>query len=414
MATERMDLREPDRQICLLRVILLILALSLLVFQVRDVVEKYIDKKTTMSITTKTQTSVPMPLVTFYPVEGFNKIKAESMGIENLEDVFTREENLHLNTDANFRNLSYVLGRDFFLRIMFFLKDGRMKFQTLEVGKNLFMLDGDMEVTIIVYETYTLFSGLAYSVHVQEEMGMNSGLFSLNLHFNDTSKLTKAERPKTIEFFLSDLEERYGMFFNYWIGVKPYQFGITMGHSANLYWEKSIHVTNENTEIKCRNYNANNTVLKCSFKMMGEDLRAKFLKACKKVCAIAPMTTFMELSAESGENLLSCETPEEILCGGHYEILLNINLQCEKPCKQNIYAGRLQSRVMSGDKGIITLQFMLNSMDVSTHEEVLLFDFATFVGSFGGSLGLFVGFSFFDFTTWIASRIVYFISPSRL
>jgi hypothetical protein len=43
---------------------------------------------------------------------------------------------------------------------------------------------------------------------------------------------------------------------------------------------------------------------------------------------------------------------------------------------------------------------------VTINEEYLVFDILSFVGSVGGSLGLFVGFSFFDFGSMLTNITV--------
>ncbi len=53
---------------------------------------------------------------------------------------------------------------------------------------------------------------------------------------------------------------------------------------------------------------------------------------------------------------------------------------------------------------VIDLQYA--SYRVSVFEEYLLFDTVAFIGNVGGSLGLFIGFSFYDF----ASKIVEFLA----
>jgi hypothetical protein len=52
----------------------------------------------------------------------------------------------------------------------------------------------------------------------------------------------------------------------------------------------------------------------------------------------------------------------------------------------------------------ITFKYQNNRITV--HEEILLFDFWTMLGTVGGSLGLFIGFSYFDFGVALLDRFL--------
>jgi hypothetical protein len=50
------------------------------------------------------------------------------------------------------------------------------------------------------------------------------------------------------------------------------------------------------------------------------------------------------------------------------------------------------------------IQFMYQNNKITVNEEVLLFNFWTMIGTVGGSLGLFIGFSYFDFGVALLDR----------
>ena len=52
----------------------------------------------------------------------------------------------------------------------------------------------------------------------------------------------------------------------------------------------------------------------------------------------------------------------------------------------------------------------ISSPVIEVHTEYEVYDFNLIVGCVGGSLGLFVGFSFFDFLLLILDRSAYFLT----
>ena len=74
--------------------------------------------------------------------------------------------------------------------------------------------------------------------------------------------------------------------------------------------------------------------------------------------------------------------------------------KCPTPCEKVDYIGEV-SRFNGGydlfDSNEMAIQISFNTMDTEIYNEILTFDLATFIGTAGGSLGLFIGFSFTGF-----------------
>ena len=58
-----------------------------------------------------------------------------------------------------------------------------------------------------------------------------------------------------------------------------------------------------------------------------------------------------------------------------------------------------------GDKRLVQFLLRLTSKKSNVYEEVLIFDYLGLVGSTGGSLGLFIGFSFFGYVSPILDAV---------
>ena len=72
----------------------------------------------------------------------------------------------------------------------------------------------------------------------------------------------------------------------------------------------------------------------------------------------------------------------------------NTSNNCLDPCNIEIYTENSQIIERMSDKRNMTLIIKYESMAIKVSEEYLVYDFANFIGTLGGSLGLFIGFSY--------------------
>ena len=72
----------------------------------------------------------------------------------------------------------------------------------------------------------------------------------------------------------------------------------------------------------------------------------------------------------------------------------NITNNCLDPCNNEIYTANSYIIERMNDKRNMTLIIKYESMAIKVSEEYLVYDFANFIGTLGGSLGLFIGFSY--------------------
>ncbi len=123
---------------------------------------------------------------------------------------------------------------------------------------------------------------------------------------------------------------------------------------------------------------------------------------CTKVCATPPYASTLSLAHQEPLNL--CASKEEVDCliKAYW---YNDPIHCLKSCINSQYHG--SSRRLNDDRknsSRFEVEYDFASMDV--YEELLLFDFSSFIGNVGGSLGLFIGFSYFQFAKMMAFSIV--------
>ena len=111
------------------------------------------------------------------------------------------------------------------------------------------------------------------------------------------------------------------------------------------------------------------------------------------------------------EIMPQCDTIEEYLCMKWplIHLLRTASESCPKHCSQVQYSGDIMYYINSEtNKSTIGWIYSV-SKTKEVYEEYLVYDVAGFIGSFGGTLGLFVGFSIADcifyVTDWLANFI---------
>ena len=81
--------------------------------------------------------------------------------------------------------------------------------------------------------------------------------------------------------------------------------------------------------------------------------------------------------------------------------------ECPLQCKQELYIG--QKRNMNGFSVKLNSIFMrisYTTMETEIHEEVLIQELSNFIGTVGGSLGLFIGFSYTGFVEQVLDHFI--------
>ena len=146
-------------------------------------------------------------------------------------------------------------------------------------------------------------------------------------------------------------------------------------------------------------------------------------KAPKRGCNCIPehaYKTYFEMYPIDGN---TCKTDEEFMeCSkilDACQMEKSVRMGCSLPCENVVFSG--QSRLMKGfmiQKAIagipgfdlapnkIIIGVMFSSVNVNHYNEVSMQEVYDFIGTVGGSLGLFIGFSFTGFVGQILDRFV--------
>ena len=161
-------------------------------------------------------------------------------------------------------------------------------------------------------------------------------------------------------------------------------------------------------ENKCRDYDDNDSQSKCYLENV---LAKKFenesiINDCinvTKICLIPQAKDIVDFDLEQ------CTTKEQ------YDCMLSLlktdpderNEMCPNPCMEISYKTLSKSLPQDMSKFAILMMYY-KSNHYSLLEEYLVFDSAAILVALGGSLGLFLGFSFFQCATAIVNNIISF------
>ena len=123
---------------------------------------------------------------------------------------------------------------------------------------------------------------------------------------------------------------------------------------------------------------------------------------CLKKC------TPISLPPAFQEVLPDCQTKEELQCAQKVEVNLWMSLKledCPRPCSVLQYNEKGVTYQSTDDHSIsFAFQFMWHD-HLIVHEEYLIYDLVGMVGSVGGTLGMFIGFSFSNVISHILSIV---------
>ena len=122
---------------------------------------------------------------------------------------------------------------------------------------------------------------------------------------------------------------------------------------------------------------------------------------CSRICS-TPIFNYMN-------ELPMCPTYEEMHCmidnGVFYPDIEAALAQCLRPANTMVYKAKVISFRSSKSDGI-NMWFKTSTGELEINEEVLSIGLTTFIGSIGGSLGLFLGFSMYNYISSVLNTVL--------
>ena len=310
----------------------------------------------------------------------------------NLYGSFVEFEQDHPNITVEqiFNESTYILGTDFKMKI----SNYKYKLTELQEGNNNSIAISENEQGMVqVEQIYGWPSGLCYKVLPKYKLQTKFYLF-ITLTFTDS--LAKANKPKKVEAFITSNSNAYGVIGGAWVEGDVYYTSVSV-HKATKMGRVSL---------KAVGYKAHPSTSTCSKSLSYYEcigiifLLKEHNKNCSTFCIPIIWKSIIELV--TNETFIICETFKENYCMARLldDIFTYESRQCLESCETLKYSGRklTDGAYYSGSNAELAILF--TSANFIEWEEYVIYDWIGMIGSIGGSLGLFIGFSFRDFLNY--------------
>ena len=209
-----------------------------------------------------------------------------------------------------------------------------------------------------------------------------------------TVKRNEGNKMKYVKWTMTSDHDYLGVMHNkMWIDFKPFKFTSKFG---DIMSQKITAVQTIRSPLNCTRYNDNYT---SEQQCLANDFFDKDFSPCPLKCIPIQMRGVRYIN--SSVYLNDCDRLDDEVCNGGptvWKELENRFAKCIKPCKMSSYDQSMiemkEMTYINVDDDEASFQ-IVNSNVIFLEKEVLLYDFSDAIGTIGGSLGVFVGISFF-------------------
>ena len=390
--------------------ILLFLSIGFFTFHVKGVIEESLEKKTTVATTQVHFTHLSPPPITLCPGQVINHVKLKKK-YGCTFDIFTPNpfvnKSDHLNVKSRtplelFMDISYVLGKDLEIAINTYNDTQVESNILLKIGTNQIHDAWLGDFSVILEEVVTGYTnGLCYKITTNVSLSASmTSIFGFFLQF----KVPSEEYPDMFRGFMDSEFDYTALNYKFWPGTKPFAFEIRIQESNVISVEQKIwNFYRHNQQRRCLYYpTSNESYMHCFAKNLISHLASE--RNCNSsafFCSSPKWQTFVRLANNESltRRTTNCQSlkEEEYLAKSYVPSFVHAESQCQVPCNVTEYQGQVRRMALTRPGNLTYVGIINESNTVTYFQEVLIYDMLTFIGSVGGSLGLFIGFSFYDF-----------------
>ena len=265
-------------------------------------------------------------------------------------------------------NISYKIGNVYYI---------------LGLGENFF--DSSDEI-IYFTQLITMWSGTCYKITSESPLNIIKRGYSriINVELDKDAAIGNFPLLKT--YFTSE-KNAFGIIFSEWMDGEVLEFNF---HEKE-YEEISLR-SEQHKYLKTKSRCNEDSFYEC----FGLELLKSSFDGCPRKCL--PPITLPYKSYDKKENPF-CQTDKEISCSNAIaqELFTNISLTdvCPKSCSILQYSGKVEYKENTFNTHSAEFRYRFSHPEsVKVYEEYLIYDTIGMIGTVGGTLGIFIGFSF--------------------
>ena len=339
-----------------------------------DVWTKFQTKDTTFKQYEAELSELPTTVLCFQPIAKESVLKDFNISLYDLDNMLNLER-FPKPWKNFFDKIHFKLNRDFTVA----LRDH----EELVEGDNLILLEHS-NMTITLNELFTVWYGFCYKISLSY-IYQDQLIFTLTF-LNDTLKEKDIPTP---QLYITSEVNAYGALGMNWIYGDELRFSPT-GYVSGF---KITPIRRVNIDLKT--HCTSNLTDHCLLKLIHQ---SDF--ACNRTCMP------IKFPNQSLLSLPECNTIKEYNCmkwAMHRALFYDATTFCEKPCTTVKYKGKkaFGFEYYGTSRNMLEWRYILDSDKINVQEEYLVYDSTGFVGAIGGTLGLFVGFSFREVANFI-------------
>ncbi len=386
-----------------LELLLLTSAVTLFVWQIKDVVGKFFDGRTTIAMREETEPVLFFPALNIFSDFQFKEDKLAQLEIENEGFGFLKLPVNQSTGQYDYFEAAYLLNRDFKILLWATFENGTKQSHDLKVGTNVVSWKNNKTLQINVYEVVSHTEGLYYSIHILTPAENDVNYFPIDLVDISGDRIKRRHNVAKFQIIVADASERYRLFLNDWHGVNKLHIKPEPGQPISISITKQIwkSLSQEGKEL-CNTYHVDDSATRCFLKRNAQGAKNVMDANCSRTCTNPPVSTMMSLVGITDK----CHSVEEAICMYHAVSKGWSDHSCPIPCIKTEYLAKIESLTFDGLANVTYFNIQYDTMKVKVFDELLIFDLSSFIGNVGGSLGLFIGFSYFQFAKRLSNTIV--------